>query len=188
MSIPLVQNNDKDAINTSIIAIKRNIERINMLLGLNNNSEDIDTSEFVKKSEITDEVAIDNMQSVTSNAVAEACPKKTDFNREIYLGENTSNGTITLTKPLSNYNLIRVQALFATSLYGYRTVETYVPVWELKKRNATNNALLVCGCTGGGASGSVMFYYVDDTHIATFNRETTSSWNGTVYCTFYAII
>ena len=72
MSIPLVQNNDKDAINTSIIAIKRNIERINMLLGLNNNSEDIDTSEFVKKSEITDEVALDNMQSVTSNAVAEA--------------------------------------------------------------------------------------------------------------------
>ena len=72
MSIPLVQNNEKDSINTSIIAIKRNIERINMLLGLNNNSEDIDTSEFVKKSEITDEVALDNMQSVTSNAVAEA--------------------------------------------------------------------------------------------------------------------
>ena len=31
MSIPLVQNNEKDSINTSIIAIKRNIERINML-------------------------------------------------------------------------------------------------------------------------------------------------------------
>ena len=46
-------------------------ERINMLLGLSN-SEEIDTSEFVKKSEIVDEVAIDNMHSVTSNAVAEA--------------------------------------------------------------------------------------------------------------------
>ena len=34
MSIPLVQEATKDAINTSIIAIKRNIERINMLLGL----------------------------------------------------------------------------------------------------------------------------------------------------------
>ena len=71
MSIPLVQNNEKDSINTSIIAIKRNIERINMLLGLSN-SEEIDTSEFVKKSDIVDEVTVGNMQSVTSNAVAEA--------------------------------------------------------------------------------------------------------------------
>ena len=71
MSIPLVQEATKDAINTSIIAIKRNIERINMLLGLSN-SEEIDTSEFVKKSNIVDEVTVGNMQSVTSNAVAEA--------------------------------------------------------------------------------------------------------------------
>jgi hypothetical protein len=77
MSIPLVQNNEKDSINTSIIAIKRNIERINMLLGLSN-SEEIDTSKFATKEELqqavtdlqpVDEVAVDNMQSVTSNAV-----------------------------------------------------------------------------------------------------------------------
>lgn len=80
MSIPLVQNNEKDSINTSIIAIKRNIERINMLLGLSN-SEEIDTSKFATKDElqqaVTDlqpvnEVTVDNMHSVTSNAVAEA--------------------------------------------------------------------------------------------------------------------
>ena len=78
MSIPLVQNNEKDSINTSIIAIKRNIERINMLLGLSN-SEEIDTSKFATKEELqqavtdlqpVDEVAVDNMHSVTSNAVA----------------------------------------------------------------------------------------------------------------------
>ena len=78
MSIPLVQNNDKDAINTSIIAIKRNIERINMLLGLSN-SEEIDTSKFATKDELqqavtdlqpVDEVTVDNMHSVTSNVVA----------------------------------------------------------------------------------------------------------------------
>ena len=77
MSIPLVQNNEKDSINTSIIAIKRNIERINMLLGLSN-SEEIDTSKFATKEELqqavtdlqpVDEVAVDNMHSVTSNAV-----------------------------------------------------------------------------------------------------------------------
>ena len=48
MSIPLVQNNEKDSINTSLIAIKRQIERINMLLGLSN-SEEIDTSKFATK-------------------------------------------------------------------------------------------------------------------------------------------
>lgn len=74
MSIPLVQNNEKDSINTSIIAIKRQIERINMLLGLSN-SEEIDTSKFATKEELqalepVDEVTIDNMHSVTSNAVA----------------------------------------------------------------------------------------------------------------------
>ena len=80
MSIPLVQNNEKDSINTSIIAIKRNIERINMLLGLSN-SEEIDTSKFATKDELqqavtelqpVDEVTVDNMHSVTSNAVAKS--------------------------------------------------------------------------------------------------------------------
>ena len=80
MSIPLVQNNEKDSINTSIIAIKRNIERINMLLGLSN-SEEIDTSEFVKKSDIVDEVTVGNMQSVTSNAVAEVTTKVYSYNQ-----------------------------------------------------------------------------------------------------------
>ena len=79
MSIPLVQNNEKDSINTSIIAIKRQIERINALLGLSN-SEEIDTSVFATKDELqqavtdlqpVDEVTADNMQSVTSNAVYE---------------------------------------------------------------------------------------------------------------------
>ena len=91
MSIPLVQNNEKDSINTSIIAIKKNLERINSILGLVDSGSDIDTSEFVKKSDIVDvvqsgnmnpvtsnavvpvdEVTLDNMQSVTSNAVAES--------------------------------------------------------------------------------------------------------------------
>ena len=78
MSIPLVQNNEKDAINTSIIAIKRNIERINMLLGLVDNDSP-DLSGFATKQELqdavtalepVDEVTIGNMHSVTSNAVA----------------------------------------------------------------------------------------------------------------------
>ena len=86
MSIPLVQNNDKDAINTSIIAIKRNIERINMLLGLVDNDSP-DLSGFATKQELqdavtelqpVDEVTSGNMQSVSSNAVAQAMSYSTE--------------------------------------------------------------------------------------------------------------
>ena len=80
MSIPLINEVNKNDINTSIIAIKKNIERINTLLGLNN-TEEIDTSIFATKEELeqaetdlapVDEVTSGNMHSVTSNAVAQA--------------------------------------------------------------------------------------------------------------------
>ena len=91
MSIPLVQNNEKDSINTSIIAIKKNLERINSLLGLADSSEP-DLSGLATKQELEDAVTeINNtidevetslqpvnavtsgdMHSVTSNAVASA--------------------------------------------------------------------------------------------------------------------
>lgn len=89
MSIPLIQKPEKDDINTSIIAIKRNIERINMLLGLSN-SEEIDTSEFVKKSDIVDVVEAGNMNPVTSNAVAEV----TDTLRTAINGKADGNLTV----------------------------------------------------------------------------------------------
>ena len=106
MSIPLVQNNDKDAINTSIIAIKRNIERINMLLGLSN-SEEIDTSEFVKKSDIVDEVTVGNMQSVTSNAVAEALSLK---DTEVITGGiwGVDGGNKVIKKKVYRYNVASI--------------------------------------------------------------------------------
>ena len=83
MSIPLIQKPEKDDINTSIIAIKRNIERINMLLGLVDNDSP-DLSGFATKQELqdavtelqpVDEVTSGNMHSVTSNAVAEVTTK-----------------------------------------------------------------------------------------------------------------
>jgi hypothetical protein len=93
MSIPLVQNNEKDSINTSIIAIKRNIERINMLLGLVDSGSP-DLSGLATKQELedaitqvetdlapVDEVTSGNMQSVTSNAVAESCPRYINYDK-----------------------------------------------------------------------------------------------------------
>ena len=55
MSIPLVRNNTKDAINTSIIAIKKNLERINSLLGLVDSGEQ-DLSGLATKQELEDAV------------------------------------------------------------------------------------------------------------------------------------
>jgi hypothetical protein len=91
MSIPLVQKAEKDDINTSIIAIKRNIERINMLLGLVDSGSP-DLSGLATKQELedaitqvetdlapVDEVTVDNMHSVTSNAVAVAIDNRTRY-------------------------------------------------------------------------------------------------------------
>ena len=102
MSIPLVQNNEKDSINTSIIAIKRNIERINMLLGLVDSGSP-DLSGLATKQELedaitqvetdlapVDEVTSGNMQSVTSNAVAGALENGTEANKVF-----TQNGKTT---------------------------------------------------------------------------------------------
>jgi hypothetical protein len=109
MSIPLVQEATKDAINTSIIAIKRNIERINMLLGLVDSGSP-DLSGLATKQELedaitqvetdltpVDEVTIGNMQSVTSNSVAEALGEwetvATDNSTYIIRGIETITGT-----------------------------------------------------------------------------------------------
>ena len=102
MSIPLIQEATKDAINTSIIAIKRNIERINMLLGLVDSGSP-DLSGLATKQELedaitqvetdlapVDEVTSGNMHSVTSNAVAEALENGTEANKVF-----TQNGTTT---------------------------------------------------------------------------------------------
>jgi hypothetical protein len=100
MSIPLVRNNTKDAINTSIIAIKKNLERINSLLGLADSSEP-DLSGLATKQELEDTVTeinntIDevetslqpvdtvtsgNMHSVTSNAVANITSTKANTSK-----------------------------------------------------------------------------------------------------------
>ena len=128
MSIPLVQNNDKDSINTSIIAIKRNIERINMLLGLVDNDSP-DLSGFATKQELqdavtdlqpVDEVTSGNMQSVTSNAVAEA------FLRNVY---NSGNGEINKTG--GNFRTIsNVPKGVYLAIYGFGYVAGGAGYWK----------------------------------------------------------
>lgn len=68
--IPLIQKADINSINTSIIAIKKQLKQLNEALGLVD-VPSIDTSVFVKKSDVVDVVQSGNMNPVTSNAVAE---------------------------------------------------------------------------------------------------------------------
>lgn len=128
MSIPLIQKPDKDDINTSIIAIKRNIERINMLLGLVDSGSDPDLSGLATKQELqdaiteltpVDEVTVDNMQSVTSNAVASLFSPRiinlsfiifganaiTKEAQIFYIGESETYKYYYFSRPLSTYSL-----------------------------------------------------------------------------------
>ncbi len=71
MSIPLIQDNQKDSINASLIAIKREEERLQALIAEADEKIAQLNELKVSKSDIVDEVTSGNMQSVTSNAVAE---------------------------------------------------------------------------------------------------------------------
>lgn len=66
--VPLVKANNIHDINTSIIAIKKQLKQLNEAVGLID-MPTIDTSIFVKKSEVVDVVEAGNMNPVTSNAV-----------------------------------------------------------------------------------------------------------------------
>ena len=129
MSIPLVRNNTKDAINTSIIAIKKNLERINSLLGLMDNS-DPDLSGLATKQELedavteindtidevetslqpVDAVASGDMHSVTSNAVAKSESYLTD--------EIIDTGKIFKTYSSDEYKVYRITARFNLTDYA----------------------------------------------------------------------
>jgi hypothetical protein len=71
MSIPLIQDNQKDSINASLIAIKREEERLQALIAEADKKIAQLNELKVSKSDIVDEVTLNNMQSVTSNAVAQ---------------------------------------------------------------------------------------------------------------------
>ena len=124
------------------------------------------------------------MQSVTSNTVARDCPLKTLFANTIFLGENTQNATITLEQSLADFNFIYLSMYVVTASYGGRMTTRVIPVDTLRFCNATSKAYVLDFSTGGGAMVSVMLYYIDDTHIATFNRENQNYGTITnIYCT-----
>lgn len=110
--VPLVKDNNINSINTSLIAIKKQLKQLTEAIGLID-VPDVDTSVFVKKSEVVDavesgnmnpvtsnavvpvdEVALNNIHSVTSNAVATSCVGVPDYSNNIYAGLNQTSYTI----------------------------------------------------------------------------------------------
>ena len=89
--IPLIQKADINSINTSIIAIKKQLKQLNEALGLVD-VPSIDTSVFVKKSDVVDVVEADNMNPVTSNAVATSNAMPVDTVTSGNMHSVTSNG------------------------------------------------------------------------------------------------
>ena len=152
MSIPLIQKPEKDDINTSIIAIKRNIERINMLLGLVDNDSP-DLSGFATKQELQDavtelqpidEVTVGNMHSVTSNAVASALSYSTVEHKT---GEKWINGkdvwecvfVCTTSSLIPENSWIDFTTLFAG--LGQKAIEAIVSVSLNSHPNYTTNEI-----------------------------------------------
>ena len=157
MSIPLVQDNEKDSINTSIIAIKRNIERINMLLGLVDNDSP-DLSGFATKQELqdavtdlqpVDEVTVGNMQSVTSNAVAE---KIAPLERQETVAINWTIGTFKgITYKQNNIIYIQGTLTLTSGVAGYTT-----ELGNIYETEFVANAPLFSCIT---SSGAVVYLY-----------------------------
>ena len=67
--VPLIQDVRKNDINTSIIAIKKQLKQLIEAVGLIESPNSPDMSPYVKKTDIVDNVQIGNQNPVTSNGV-----------------------------------------------------------------------------------------------------------------------
>lgn len=77
--VPLIEKVQKNDINTTIIAIKKQLKELNALLGLIDiQSDKQDLSPYVRKDEVIDEVKRFDLSPVTSNAVANSLSYSTE--------------------------------------------------------------------------------------------------------------
>ena len=87
-NVPLVNKNDINSINTSLIAIKKQLKQLNEAMGLID-VPDVDLTPFVRKDEVVDVIESGNMNPVTSNAVSQSLSYSTD---EVFTGSYWIDG------------------------------------------------------------------------------------------------
>jgi hypothetical protein len=120
MSIPLVRNNTKDAINTSIIAIKKNLERINSLLGLADSSEP-DLSGLATKQELED--AVTEINNTLEDTVTEINNTIDEVETSLQPVDTVTSGNMHSVTSGAVYNALLnyvTSNSLANALYGYR--------------------------------------------------------------------
>lgn len=87
--VPLIQKADINSINTSIIAIKKQLKQLNEAVGL------IDIpdvpSNVLTRNDLADSVTSGNMNPVTSNAVAEKCTRFPDYSENLFTSSTDIN-------------------------------------------------------------------------------------------------
>ena len=192
MSIPLVQNNEKDSINTSIIAIKKNLERINSLLGLVDSSGS-DLSGLATKQELedavteinntidevetslqpVDAVASGDMHSVTSNAVASAINLPWQQMTIANSGDNVINGSNLYTVYLDLPNGSTIYYITGWLEFKAGTVPNSTVLFSLPKK-AYINTRVVSVITHIGNNSNIVNTNVCQFWIGNNSKDVTS--------------
>lgn len=117
--VPLIEKVQKNDINTTIIAIKKQLKELNALLGLIDiQSDKQDLSPYVRKDEVIDEVKRFDLSPVTSNAVANSLSYSTE---EKWTGGYWLDG-----KPIYRKCYSGLTISFSTS-EGWRTLGITAP-------------------------------------------------------------
>ena len=133
--VPLVNANDINSINTSIIAIKKQLMQLNEAVGLIDTPDvNIDLIPFVKKTDIVNTVQSGNLNPVTSNAVATALSYSlsevktggiwTDGN-DIYKLTIRTNSISNITLPFTIGDLIHYNGTFCYVTQKYELNDVY---------------------------------------------------------------
>ena len=90
--VPLIRKTDVNDINTSLIAIKKQLKQLNEAVGLID-VPDVDLTPFVRKDEVVNVIESGNMNPVTSNAVASISKVVPDYAQ----GNQITNGATSYT-------------------------------------------------------------------------------------------
>ena len=187
--VPLVNVNDINSINTSIIAIKKQLMQLNEAVGLiDTPNVNIDLTPFVKKTDVVDVVQSGNLNPVTSNAVATALSTKLDYvYDEVDTGIKWVNGKTIYRKV---FNLSATLSNVSTSLLQNMNIDNLLKndlqVWHTNQMYWVSNGILYNTVTKKISFSStyqsvyVQFYiieYTKTTDSATRNIEDTRKSN-----------
>ena len=175
--VPLIQNADVNSINTSIIAIKKQLNQISEMLGLIDIPDAPDLSPFVRKDEVADVIEADNMNPVTSNAVAvsKAMPVNTVTSGNMYsvssnavsnslsysTSEQATGGKWIDGKPI--YRKVIIKTNFEFNTYINNVLDNYDTVihYDLTILDSSNDRLYSGNCTSQVESWITEVYFLN---------------------------